>query len=60
MDINIRVAGLSVSPIGYKEISIDLSGVEISEIISEIGEKNILDEIGRDRVIEHFGIIEIE
>ena len=60
MDITINAEEISVEPRNKLNFWVNLTGIDIAEIISEIGEDNILDEISRDKVIEYFGIKEIE
>jgi hypothetical protein len=56
MRIELKIEDLSVTGCTYKSIYVILNGVEISEIISEIGIGKILNEIGKDEVIKHFDI----
>jgi len=53
--INLRVKEAEISTCGNR-ISIDLSDVDIDEIISEIGAEVLLEHIGEDEAIKHFKI----
>ena len=60
MNITINTEEISVEPRNNLGFWVNLTGIDVAEIVSEIGEDKILDEISRDKVIEYFGIKEIE
>ena len=54
MYINLRVDKIEVST-ATNSLSVDLDGIDITEVIHEIGINRILDNIGQEAAFEHFG-----
>ena len=57
MNINLIVENVIITPL-TKKLSVDLNGIDITEVVNEIGKHNLLAEIEREYAIEYFGIIE--
>ena len=58
MDIDLSAKEISVSAVNYKCMYVNLVGVDMLDIISQIGVQKILDEIGKNNVIDYFKIEE--
>lgn len=41
---------LDVSPVNYDSIEIELEGVDISQLVQEVGIDNLLEEIGEEEI----------
>ena len=65
MDLSLSATDVTVSGVGYKSLSVSLSGADVGDILGQIDIKHIidyypvkelLDEIGEDDAKNHFGL----
>ena len=60
MTIELIAKSATITTLAYGRISIECEGVDINDVIKDVGVDDLLDAIGRDYVMEYFNIEENE
>lgn len=57
--IVLRVDGVLVSPRGYKEIDVELSGVDSAQLLELVSSEEAVDHFGIHEILKHIPIREV-
>jgi hypothetical protein len=69
MDLKFTAKEATIKPVNYKQVTVNAEGINLSDLLSEIGIANIIEAIGPDDLLnsigqetarDYFGLVEAE